>query len=96
MAVLSSGALGCIGSSMNESPTARPTGNLLYTVMGRTQAKFADYVPLPVAVTPSLKDYSVSDASRISNLERMGISTEGKGALVKNLFYLTPSADDQI
>jgi hypothetical protein len=96
MVILSSGTWGCIGSSMNEGPTARPEGNLLYTVMGRTQAKFADYVPLPVSVTPSLMDYSVSDASQISNLERMGISDDGKKALVQNLFYLTPSSDSQI
>jgi hypothetical protein len=64
--------------------------------MGKTQAKFADYVPLPVSVTPSLKDYSVSSASQIVNIERMGVSTEGKTALVKNLFYLTPSSDSQI
>jgi hypothetical protein len=94
--LLSSGAWGCIGSSMNEGPTARPAGNLLYTVMGRTQAKFADFVPLPVSVTPSLKDYSVSDASRLSNAERMGVGAEGKSALVKNLFYLEPSNDSQI
>jgi hypothetical protein len=94
--LLSSGAWGCIGSSMNEGPTAGPSGNLLYTVMGRTQAKFADFVPLPVSMTPSLKDYSVSDASRISNIERMGIGAEGKSALVKNLFYLEPSNDSQI
>jgi hypothetical protein len=81
---------------MNEGPTARPTGNLLYTVVGKTQARFADYVPLPVSVTPSLKDYSISDFSLISNVERMGVSDDGKKALVKNFFYLTPSSDDQI
>jgi len=96
MVVLSAGAWGCVGSSMNEGPTARPTGNLLYTVMGRTQAKFADYVPLPVSVTPSLKDYRVGSAAEIAYLEDMGVGDAGKAALVKGLFYMTPSSDDQI
>lgn len=96
MVALSAGAWGCIGSSMNESPTIRPTGNLLYTVTSRTQGKFADFVPMPVSVTPSLKDYSVGDASQIVNIERMGVSADGKSALAKNLFYLAPPADAQI
>lgn len=94
--VLSSGTWGCISSSMNENPTARPAGNLLYTVTSKTQARFAEFVPMPVSVTPSLKDYSVGRISQVANFERMGVSEEGKSALLQNLFYLTPSSDDQI
>jgi len=93
--VLGSGALGCVGSSMNEGPTLRPTGNLTYTVAGKTQAKFAEFQPLPSAVTPSLKDYSV-DVSKLSGLDKLGVDDAGKSALAKNLFYLTPSSDAQI
>lgn len=94
--VLSSGTWGCISSSMNENPTARPAGNLLYTVTSKTQARFAEFVPMPVSVTPSLKDYSVGRISQVANFERMGVSEEGKSALLQNLFYLTPSSDGQI
>lgn len=94
--VLSSGTWGCISSSMNENPTARPAGNLLYTVTSKTQARFAEFVPMPVSVTPSLKDYSVGRISQVANFERMGVSEEGKSALLQNLFYLTPSSDSQI
>lgn len=94
--VLSSGTWGCISSSMNENPTARPAGNLLYTVTSKTQARFAEFVPMPVSVTPSLKDYSVGSISQVANFERMGVSEEGKSALLQNLFYLTPSSDGQI
>lgn len=96
MVILSSGAWGCISSSMNENPTARPAGNLLYTVTSKTQARFAEFVPMPVSVTPSLKDYSVGSISQVANFERMGVSEEGKSALLQNLFYLTPSSDSQI
>lgn len=96
MVILSSGAWGCISSSMNENPTARPAGNLLYTVTSKTQARFAEFVPMPVSVTPSLKDYSVGRISQVANFERMGVSEEGKSALLQNLFYLTPSSDGQI
>lgn len=93
--ILGSGALGCVGSSMNENPTLRPTGNLMYTVTGKTQAKFAEFLPLPTTATPSLKDYSV-DVSKLPNLERLNVSDAGKAALGKNLFYLAPSTDAQV
>ena len=93
---MGSGALGCVSSSMNEGPTLKPTGSMLYTVTGRVNTKFAEYVPLPVSVTPSLKDYSVGDVSSISNVNKLYLSDAGKSALAKNLFYLTPSTDAQI
>jgi hypothetical protein len=94
--ILGSSTLGCVSSSMNEGPTLRPTGNMLYTVTGHVNTKFAEYAPLPVSVTPSLKDYSVGDISSISNLEKMYLSDAGKSALTKNLFYLELSNDAQI
>jgi len=96
MVILSSGAWGCISGSSVENPTPQPSGNIMYTVKGNVSSKFAEFVPLPVQVTPSLKDYSVGDVSSISNVGSMGVSDAGKSALVKNLFYLEPSADSQI
>ncbi len=96
MVVLSSGAWGCVSSSLNDHPTIRPTGNLMYTVTGQVSTKFADYVPMPVSIIPSLKDYSIGDVSTISNYDKMYLSDAGKSALAKNMFYLEPSGDAQI
>ncbi len=98
VAVFSSGAWGCIGGrSTNAGPTVvRSTGDLLYTVADKVQGRFADYIPIPVSIKPSLKDYSVGDVSSISNIDRMGVTDAGKSALAKNLFYLTASGDSQI
>lgn len=96
MVILSSGAWGCIGGSSNVNPTIRPTGNLTYTVLSSVNSKFAEYTPLPVSVTPSLKDYVVGDIASLDNFDRTGIDDAGKKALAANLFYLTPSTDDQI
>ncbi len=96
MVILSSGALGCVSSSMNDTPTLKPTGNLTYTVTGQVTTKFADYAPMPVSVTPSLKDYVIGDIAALDNLDSMGIDDAGKRALMANLFYLRPSTDDQV
>jgi len=92
---LGSGVLGCVGSSLNDNPSIRPTGNIMYTVTGKTQAKFAEFLPLPSTVMPSLKDYSV-DVSKLTGLDKLGVSDAGKSALAKNFFYLTPSTDAQV
>ena len=95
MVVLGSGALGCVSNSMEEGPTIKPTGNMLYTITARTRGKFAEFLPMSSTVTPSLKDYSV-DVSRLTGLERMGIDEAGKKALAEKLFYLAPSGDARI
>ncbi|MDI6896535.1 DUF3160 domain-containing protein [Methanocella conradii] len=93
--MISSGAWGCITRSMDESATTKPTGNMLYTITAKTKGKFADFLPMPSTVTPSLKDYAV-DASKLTGLDRMGVDDAGKKALAEKFFYLVPSSDAQI
>jgi hypothetical protein len=101
--VLGSAALGCITRSTDPLPTpaGSPTplsgGNITYTIASEVRAAFADYVPLPVTVTPSLANYSVrQDLSGIAGMEFADINAAGKALLAQNLFYARPSADDQI
>jgi hypothetical protein len=101
--VLGSAALGCVTHSTDPiptpsgSPTPVPGGNPTYTIAGEVRAAFADYVPLPVTVTPSIANYSVSpDLTGVAGLELVDIGAAGKAMLVKNLFYARPSSDDQI
>jgi hypothetical protein len=91
--VLGAGALGCIGGKTNVD--TRPTTGLTYTVAGTVSSKFADFVPVAVAVTPSLGNYP-APASLDGVLGAGDIDDTGRAALMKNQFYLRPSADAQI
>ncbi len=101
--VLGSAALGCVTRSTDPipiptgSPTPLPGGNPTYTITGEVRAAFADYVPLPVTVTPSIANYSVAaDLSGVAGLELADIDAAGKALLSKNLFCAIASSDDQI
>ncbi len=92
---LGAGALGCV-SSKTDLITKATTG-LTYTITGNMRTKFADFVPLPSAVTPSLSDYSVpAGLSGVMAIERAGLDDAGKARLAKDLFFLRPSRDAQI
>ena len=91
--VLGAGALGCVGGKTNVD--TRPTTGLTYTVAGIVSSKFADFVPVAVAVTPSLGDYP-APASLDGVAGAGGIDDAGRAALMKNLFYMRPSTDAQI
>jgi hypothetical protein len=91
--VLGAGALGCVGGKTNVD--TRPTTGLTYTVAGTVSSKFADFVPVAVAVTPSLGNYP-APASLDGVLGAEGVDDAGRAALMKNQFYLRPSADPQI
>ena len=74
-----------------------PGGYPTYTIASEVRGAFANYVPLPVTVTPSIANYSVSpDLSGVAGMESADIDAAGKALLAKNLFYARPSADDQI
>jgi len=101
--VFGSAALGCVTRSTDPlpgpagSPTPLPGGSPTYTITSEVRAAFADYVPLPVTVTPSVADYSVlPDLSGVAGLEFADLDAAGKALLAKNLFYARPSADKQI
>jgi hypothetical protein len=91
--VLGAGALGCIGGKTNVD--TRPTTGLTYTVAGTVSSKFADFVPVAVAVTPSLAGYSAP--ASLADVPGAAVADDaGKAALARNLFYLRPSTDAQI
>lgn len=92
---LGTNALGCITRTTEHLPA--PTGNLTYTIAGEVKTAFADYIPLPVTVSPSLADYSVpADLSGVTGLDYADIDAAGRALLAKNLFFARPSGDDQI
>ncbi|HUL62170.1 MAG TPA: DUF3160 domain-containing protein, partial [Methanocella sp.] len=95
--LLGSAALGCIDRTAdNLLPTGSPS-NRTYTIAGEVKAAFANYVPLPVTVTPSVASYSVpSDLSGVAYLESAGLDAAGRALLAKNLFCARPSTDDQV
>jgi hypothetical protein len=91
--VLGAGALGCIGGKTNVD--VRPTTGLTYTVAGTVSSKFADFVPVAVAVKPSLGDYAMP--ASLAKVPGATVADDaGKAALAKNLFYLRMSKDAQI
>lgn len=95
--VLSSGALGCITSSSMGPAAQKQTGNITYTIVNKVNSRFAEFAPMTISIKPSLTDYTVSpDLAGVANVERLGIDDAGKKALASNLFYLTPSKDEQI
>ncbi|HEY3274845.1 MAG TPA: twin-arginine translocation signal domain-containing protein, partial [Methanocella sp.] len=86
--VLGSAVLGCTTRSTDPlpvptgSPTPLPGGNPAYTIASEVRAAFADYVPLPVTVTPSLAKYSVRpDLSGVAGLEFADLDAAGKALL---------------
>ncbi|MGA9139688.1 MAG: DUF3160 domain-containing protein [Methanocella sp.] len=92
---LGAGALGCVTS--NTDIVTRTTTGLTYTITGNVRTKFANFVPLPVAVTPSLSDYSVpAGLSDVLAVERAGLDDAGKAKLAEDLFFLRQSTDAQI
>jgi hypothetical protein len=92
---LGAGALGCVSS--NTDIITKTTTGLTYTITGSVRTKFANYVPLPVAVTPSLSDYSVpAGLQDVLAVERAGLDDAGKAKLAEDLFFLRPSRDAQI
>ena len=97
--VLGANALGCTTRTTDSlpSPTPIPGNNPTYTIAGNVRAAFADYVPLPVSVTPSVADYFVQpDLSGVAGLDSVDIGTAGRDMLARNLFYARPSADAQV
>ncbi|MGA9140053.1 MAG: DUF3160 domain-containing protein [Methanocella sp.] len=100
--VLGMAAPGCITRSTVTLPLPAGTSTPVpvsptYTITGKVRAAFADYMPLPVTVTPSLAGYSVSpDLAGVAGMELADVGAAGKALLAKNLFYARASADDQI
>jgi hypothetical protein len=92
---LGAGVPGCVTS--NTDMIGKTTTGLTYTITRNVRTKFADFVPLPVAVTPSLSDYSVpAGLSGVLAMERAGLDDAEKNKLGKDLFFLRPSSDAQI
>lgn len=95
--VLGSSVLGCIGGKSETTVKPLQTGNVTYTIAGNVRTSFAEYTPLPVSVKPTLVDYTLpADISDILGMGNAGVGAAGKVALAKNLFYMSPSKDDQI
>ncbi|HMK45764.1 MAG TPA: DUF3160 domain-containing protein [Methanocella sp.] len=86
-----SSVLGCIDNTEPSRGT-----NMTYTISGSVNAKFAEFVPMPVNVTPATVAYTVSDVSTVAGIEQAGLTDAAKALLAKNLFVARPSSYDQI
>ncbi|OPY25904.1 MAG: hypothetical protein A4E28_02868 [Methanocella sp. PtaU1.Bin125] len=89
------GLPGCVSGKTDILP--KTTTSLTYTISGNVRTKFADFIPLPVTVSPSLKDYTVpAGLSGVVAAERAGLDDADKNRLASDLFFLRPSSDAQI
>lgn len=88
---LGTSVLGCIGGKTQTAGTV-PT----YTVAGNVSAKFANFSPVPVSVTPSLPAYTAPDLSAVAGMDKVALDEAGKALLTRNLFLAQPSGYDQI